>query len=96
MDLRGQPVRMGLVFSFHADPKAQTQVIRQGGKPLSLSTVILWNSALIILFLLLFSVLELEPRGSCAYLSLARSSKLIMYGQSLGSPTALSAWFICV
>lgn len=26
------------VFSFRADPKAQTQVIRQGGKPLSLST----------------------------------------------------------
>lgn len=25
MELRGQPVRMGLVFSFHADPKAQTQ-----------------------------------------------------------------------
>lgn len=91
MELKGQPVRMELVFSFHADPKAQTQVIRQWQAPFFIHWVILWTLAL-ILFLLLFSVLEMKPRGSHAYLSLAMSSKLIMYGMSLGYAIAPSAW----
>lgn len=84
-------VRMELIFSFHADPKAQTQVIRWWQAPFFIHWVILWTLAL-ILFLLLFSVLEMEPRGSRAYLSLATSSKLIMYGQSLGYAMVPSAW----
>lgn len=80
------------VFSFRADPKAQTQVIYQTGwqaPSLPTGSFVDFSSNPFPPFVL--SAAD-RTQGSRAYLSLAMSSKLIMYGQSLGSAMALSAW----